>query len=100
MRIFNGSVALAFWAGDGQEGIGVDNFSTYAHQRILLDCLRRVAVYGFRDRINFGCILESLEHRLSGILRTIATDEDSVFVCSMTKFHLDHPEIGHRLCVP
>jgi hypothetical protein len=47
----------------------------------------------------FDWILGSLEHRLSGILRMNVTDEDSAFVCSMAKVHLNLPEIGHRLCV-
>jgi hypothetical protein len=37
----------------------------------------------FETKLIFDWILGSLAHRLSGILRTIATDENSTFVCFM-----------------
>jgi hypothetical protein len=53
----------------------------------------------FETESIFDWILRPLEHQLSGILRTIVTDEDFAFICSMMKFHLGHPGIGHHLCV-
>jgi hypothetical protein len=47
----------------------------------------------------FDWFLAKLWDFLHHAIHTILTDEDSALVSSMAKFHFNHPEVAHRLCV-
>jgi hypothetical protein len=47
----------------------------------------------------FDWLLDTLWDVTSHAFRTVVTDENYALVCSMSKFHFSHPEVGHRLCV-